>query len=336
MCFIWIFDLSYFCTKAIRADFVFYFGVIGGFSGWLNGIVGDFNRLYSFNLGISELREYFDYPDKANHSTGIALPNDTFSIEFKNVSYQYPGSDTNTIENLNFKIEKGEKIAIVGINGAGKTTIVKLICGLYTPKSGEILINSQPLNDYNREEYYKLFSVVFQDIFMLPLSIAKNISSSTEEETDRQKVQNAINLAGLSSKIDSLPNGINTRLIKSVFEDAVDLSGGEMQKLALARALYKNGKALILDEPTAALDPIAESNIYTEYDRMTVGHTSIFISHRLASTRFCNRIFFLEDGKIIECGNHNELMSQKGKYFEMFDIQSHYYKDNLENTVEVV
>ena len=319
-----------FAQNLSAADFVLYFGVIGGFSGWLDAIVGDFNRLHGFNLGISEMREYFDYPDKANHGAGAAPPDGTFSIEFKNVSYRYEGSDVDIIENLSFKVEKGEKIAIAGINGAGKTTIVKLICGLYAPKSGEILIDGQPQGAYNREDYFRLFSVVFQDIYMLPLSIAKNIACSPEGEIDRQKVREAIGLAGLSSKIGSLPKGMDTRLIKSTFEDAVDFSGGEMQKLALARALYKQGKALLLDEPTAALDPIAESNIYLEYNRMTAGHTAVFVSHRLASTRFCDRILLLEGGKIIECGNHDELMSLGGKYCEMFEIQSHYYKENME------
>jgi ABC-type multidrug transport system fused ATPase/permease subunit len=313
-----------FAKNLTVADFVFYFGVIGGFSSWLNGIVGDFNSINRFHLSFSEMREYLDYPDKSNHGVGIPLPNDTFSIAFRNVSYRYQDSGEDTIRNLSFTIEKGEKLAIVGLNGAGKTTLVKLMCGLYNPIEGEILINGQPVNTYNREEYYSLFSVVFQEIFVMPMSIARNVSSATEDDTDRQRVRDAVALAGLSSKVDRLPKGIDTKLIKSVYDDAVNFSGGETQKLALARALYKNGKALILDEPTAALDPIAESNIYAEYNRMTSGNTSVFISHRLASTRFCDRIFFLEKGKIIECGSHDELMSRKGKYYEMFEIQSHY------------
>lgn len=311
------------------ADFVMYFGIIGGFSGWVNGIVQDFDNINRFHLGCTEMREFLDYPDKANHGEGIPLPEDTFSIEFKNVSYRYSGNREDTIKNLSFEISKGEKLAIVGLNGAGKTTLVKLMCGLYTPSEGEILINGQSLNAYNREEYYTLLSVVFQDIFVIPLSIAKNITTAAESETDNEKLQNVIALAGLSDKINSLPDGIETKLVKSIYENAIDLSGGEMQKLALARALYKNGKTLILDEPTAALDPIAESNIYKEYNRMTSGRTSVFISHRLASTRFCDRIFFLENGKIIEYGNHEKLMEQKGKYFEMFEIQSHYYKEGV-------
>lgn len=164
---------------------------------------------------------------------------------------------------------------------------------------------------------------------MLPVSIARNISSQADERVDETRVIDALKLAGLWDKVSSLPNGIHTKLIKSVYEDAVDFSGGEMQKLALARALYKNGKALILDEPTAALDPIAESRIYEEYNRMAQHHTSVFISHRLASTRFCDRIFFLEHGKIIETGTHDQLLKQGGKYAEMFAMQSHYYREDV-------
>jgi ABC-type multidrug transport system fused ATPase/permease subunit len=164
----------------------------------------------------------------------------------------------------------------------------------------------------------------------MPLSIARNISCKTGQETNRSLVQETLEAVGLNEKVDSLPESIDTKLIKSVYSDAIDFSGGEIQKLAMARALYKRGKALILDEPTAALDPIAESGIYEKYNEMAAGRTSLFISHRLASTQFCDRIFYLENGEIAESGNHDELMSQKGKYFEMFEIQSHYYKEDSE------
>lgn len=309
------------------ADFVLYFGVVSGFSVWLDGMVADLDKLYGLHLNFCEVREFLDYPNTFNTGPGAALPNDTFSIEFKHVGFRYQGCDEDTIKDLSFTIHKGEKLAIVGLNGAGKTTLVKLICGLYDPTAGEILINGKPVNAYNRKEYYTLFSAVFQEMFITPMTIARNVSTANEEATDKTLAGKALELAGLSAKLEGLPNGMETRLVKSVYADAVDLSGGEQQKLALARALYKSGKALILDEPTAALDPIAESNIYMEYNRMAAGRTSIFISHRLASTRFCDRIFFIENGGIAECGSHDELMKKKGKYSEMFEIQSHYYKE---------
>ncbi len=316
--------------RGMSADeFVLYFGLIGGFATWLLGLANNLETLNRVHLGFSEIREFLDIPNRQNHGKGIPLPTDTFSIEFQNVCYRYAKNETDTIHNLSFRIEKGEKIAIVGLNGAGKTTLIKLMCGLYTPTSGRILINGKPVSDYNITDYYSLFSVVFQEIHMLPVSIARNISSQADEQVDEARVIDALKLAGLWKKVSSLPNGIHTKLIKSVYEDAVDFSGGEMQKLALARALYKNGKALILDEPTAALDPIAESRIYEEYNRMAQHHTSVFISHRLASTRFCDRIFFLEHGKIIETGTHDQLLKQGGKYAEMFAMQSHYYREDV-------
>ncbi len=315
------------------ADFVFYFGVVGGFSTWLSGMVNDFSELIKHNLGFCELREFLDYPNKTNRGKGIEVPKDSFSIEFKNVSFRYEGNGEDTINNLSFKIEKGEKIAFVGVNGAGKTTLVKLICGLYEPSSGDILIDGKSIKEYNIFEYYRLFSVVFQDIFLMPQSVKNNIVGGEFNEFDKDKLNNVIELAGLKTKLDNLPNGIETNLVKTVHEKAVEFSGGEIQRLALARALYKDGKALLLDEPTAALDPIAESKIYDRYNEMTKGHTSVFISHRLASTRFCDRIFMFEKGKIIEEGTHQSLMQKGGKYSEMFEVQSHYYKENIDTEV---
>lgn len=217
----------------------------------------------------------------------------------------------------------------MGVNGAGKTTLVKLICGLYTPTRGEIYVNGKKPSEYNRDEYYTLFSTVFQDIYLVPMSIEKNISMNIKENIDDEKMELVLNMSGLMEKVKSLPKGKETLLLKSIYEDAIDLSGGEMQKLMLARALYKDGPIIILDEPTAALDPIAENEIYRQYNELTKEKTSIFISHRLSSTRFCDRIIFIEDGTIIEEGNHNSLMGEDGKYKEMYDKQSHYYKEDL-------
>ena len=314
-------------TSMVVSDFVLYFAIIGGFSGWFSGLINEINALNVTSLSFCDLRDYLDMPDKFNRQIGVALPKETCNIEFRNVSFRYSKSENYTIDNMNVTIKKGEKIAIVGLNGAGKTTFVKLLCGLYRPTEGQIYADGCDITSYNRDEYYKLFSVAFQDIYVMPISIAKNIALCDDEEIDHQGVISVLKLSGLYEKIHSLPKGMDTLLLKSIHEEATELSGGEMQKLALARALYKDGKIIILDEPTAALDPIAENEMYLKYDELTRSCTSIFISHRLSSTRFCDRILFLENGKIVETGTHKELILLNGKYAEMFEIQSHYYKD---------
>lgn len=212
-----------------------------------------------------------------------------------------------------------------------KTTIVKLISGLYRPTEGEIKINGVNIFEYNRDEYFSLISTVFQDIYLFPESIAQNISFDDKESLKEDKLNRVIDLSGLRGKMASLPNGYHTPLVKSVMDEAIELSGGEKQKLALARALYKDAQFLILDEPTAALDPIAENEMYLKYSELSKGKISIFISHRLSSTRFCDRIFFIEDGSIIESGRHDTLIEQNGKYVEMFNAQSYYYKEGIVN-----
>ena len=202
---------------------------------------------------------------------------------------------------------------------------VKLLCGFYYPTDGEIRLNGRPVTDYNIENYYTLFSAVFQDIYLLPVTIAEFVSSS-DSAIDRERVKEVLRRAGLESKIESLPNGIDSRLMKGVFEDSIALSGGETQKLMLARALYKDAPVIVLDEPTAAMDPIAENELYLQYHSLTQNKTSVYISHRLSSTQFCDRIIFMENGKIIETGSHEELIKLGGKYANMFALQGHYYK----------
>lgn len=319
------------------SDFVLYFGVISGFSTWCMSIIRDFTVINELNYAISDLRTYLELPELTDKNEGLEHPvahSDDYSIELKDVTYCYESESNPTLKNLNLSIKSGEKIAIVGANGAGKTTFVKLICGLYTPTSGEIKIGGHSIGNYSKESLYKLFSPVFQDIRLLPISILKNITLCEEDEVDRTRLDYCLKLSGFDEVIAKLPDGLDTLLVRDMDEKAIQLSGGEEQKLMLTRALYKSAPIMILDEPTAALDPIAENNMYLKYNELTESKTSIFISHRLASTRFCDRIILIEHGQIIEIGSHDELLSAGKKYAEMFETQAQYYQDNEEGDLD--
>lgn len=308
-------------------DFVLYFNSIWNFGHSIRVAFDKFSGFKWLSNNTSYAREYLDMPDKTNRGKGEKLPTGECELEFKNVSYTYSGAEKPTIQNVSFTLHKGEKLALVGLNGAGKTTLIKLMCGLYDPTEGEILLNGKPVNSYNRDEYFTLFGAVFQDIALLAVTIAENIAGADVDNFDRERVYDCLKKAGLYDKVMSLPEKENTRLVKSVFENATELSGGQMQKLALARALYKDAPILLLDEPTAALDPIAEQEMYLKYADFTKGKSSVFISHRLASTRFCDRIIMIENGTLTETGTHAQLMAQGGKYAELFELQSSYYSD---------
>lgn len=328
--FAYIYLIIMFSKNAITVgDFTMYFSAITSLSGTLTGLSEKITELTKYDLKIKDIRKTEKMPSSRNRGKGISAPKENIEIEFRNVSFRYPNAENDTIKNISFKIKAGEKLALVGVNGAGKTTIVKLLCGLYLPTEGEILLNSHPINDYNIYEYYSLFSAVFQDISLMPYSIAENIAATTEkDEIDFEKVKNSIEIAGLKERVDALPLGVDTPFNKNVNEGAVDFSGGEKQKLALARAIYLDRPMLILDEPTAALDPIAENEMYMKFNEISRGQTAMFISHRLASTRFCDRIIHLENGEIIENGTHDELIAANGKYAMMYGLQSKYYSDS--------
>lgn len=246
------------------------------------------------------------------------------------MTFRYDEAEKDTLKNISFTIHPGEKIALVGMNGAGKTTLVKLLCGLYLPSSGDIQINGVSIHKFTRNDYYRLFSPVFQDVQTAFFSLADTVSGHLEEGGDPVRAEECMRRAGLGKKIDSLPHGIHTKLDKQINKDGVELSGGELQKLMLARALYKDAPILVLDEPTAALDPIAENEIYLQYREMTKEKTSLFISHRLASTQFCDRILYLQDGRIIEEGGHGELIALDGEYAKLYEMQSCWYRDDYE------
>lgn len=312
--------------KLTAGDFVFYYSVITGAVNWITTMSNEINMIYRSHLCCDDFRKYIDLEEDVKAVESIKEVPAKCEIEFQNVSFSYDGK-TDVIKDFNFKASAGEKVAIVGMNGAGKTTAMKLLLGFYNPTKGKILINGKDASILNKKERCKLFSAVFQDIFTLPASIEKNIALC--EDVDREKLNKVIDFADLSEKIESLPQGINAKLHKDLYPDAVELSGGETQKLLLARAIYKEAPIMILDEPTAALDPIAENDIYTKYSEITKGRTSFYISHRLASTAFCDKVIFIKDGKITETGTHKELMEKKGDYYKMYYMQSYYYNEKI-------
>ena len=305
------------------SDFIFCFGIITGFSNWIMNLVFSFMEISRCCTDCALYREFVE------ESVSEGKPEVDFgevrSIEFSNVFFTYPASDTETIRNMSFKVNKGENIAIVGENGAGKTTAIKLLCGLYYPSEGDILINGRSSREFSSDSYFDLFSAVFQDYCFMPMTIAENITA--EQSYDKERLFAAFDKAGITDKINSLSEKENTLMVKDVYKNAADFSGGEKQKLLLAKAVYKNAPVLILDEPTAALDPISENELYLKYNELTEDKISFFISHRLSSTRFCDRILFIKDGAVAESGTHEELMAKKGAYYRMYQTQSMYYRE---------
>ena len=306
--------------------FIMYVGVISTLSNWLIEVFNNYKEFIRNDIVISNFRNFKQYGKPLKSNGKSLLKNEAHSITLENVSFKYSDNDKYSIDNLSLEIKKGEKLAIVGANGAGKTTLVKLICGLYTPTKGRILIDGIDCATLCKDQIFKEFSVVFQDEVIFAFDVESNVTGNMKSKTDYIKLEQALKQAGIYDKIESLPNNIKQNMTKRIYEDGVEFSGGESSKLMLARALYNDAPVMILDEPTSALDPIAESILYESYNQLIENKTSIFISHRLSSTRFCDRIILLNDGSILEIGTHEQLMNKGGAYHNMFDIQSHYYK----------
>ena len=318
-------------TEGMAAsEFLLYFTAFTGFSSWITGLLSEFTTLHKECQGLSIIQEYIHAPEIFRFEGGVPIPKaDGYELKMGNVSFRYPGTEKDIIHNMTLTIRPGVKIAVVGLNGAGKTTLVKLLCGFYDPDEGRVLLNGIDIRDFNRQEYYDLLSAVFQEMSMLDLTVAEHVAQSVKD-IDEVKVMDCLDKAGLTEKVTKLPQGLQTHVGKIAFLEGVEFSGGEMQRLVLARALYKDGPILVLDEPTAALDPIAENDIYMKYNEMTKGKTSLFISHRLASTRFCDRILFLQNGVIAEEGTHEELLALGGEYAKLFQVQARYYQEGGE------
>lgn len=291
----------------------------------LQGMVFGFQDIVKRSSYAYEIVKFMEYPplmEKGNRR--IENPEGGHTIEFRNVSFTYPGTDVQVLKNTSITLRSGERLSVVGLNGAGKTTFIKLLCRLYDVTEGEILLDGVNIRDYDYEEYMKLFSVVFQDFRLLAFSVRDNVLLGNEEPDET--VDGLMEKVGLSEKITSLPHGRDTMMFKQFDKEGVELSGGEQQKLAIARALYKDAPVVILDEPTAALDPVAEYEIYKRFDELVGGKTAVYISHRLSSCKFCDKIAVFSEGTVKEYGTHDQLLRLKdGIYAEMFKAQAQYY-----------
>ena len=316
------------------SSFVLYIGIVISYGQRFTALTAEIAKLHS-NLDLTKRTYEFEMDKNVINQDGKKAST-PFDIIFENVSFQYPDSEKYVLKNFNLHFTTGEKLALVGVNGAGKTTIVKLLSGLYTPTSGRILVNGIDLKEINKEDYFGKLGIVFQEIDLFSMTIGENISCMHEEEYDQKRVQEALHISKLDTIVNQLPKGIHSYINTDLSPDGISFSGGQQQRLLLAKAYYKNPSLLILDEPTAALDALAEKDMYEEYKEITKDKSALFISHRLASTRFCDNIVFLEHGEIIEQGTHEQLMKLNGKYAEMFDVQAKYYKEEEQDETQAI
>ena len=310
-------------------DFMLYFGTIVGFSDWIQQMVRQVSGLRTANVGINDLREYLAVPPEDMQSGEAQMPDCSEGVEivFDHVTFFYPESAVPTIRDLSFTIRKGEHIALVGLNGAGKTTLIKLMIGFYRPSSGQIRINGVDMNRLGRRDVYALYTAVFQDILILPFMLDENIALKPKRQIDRERVKEVLKKAGLWQEMEQRNITLDSYMLRQLTDEGVLLSGGQQQKLLLARALYKEAPVLLLDEPTAALDPVAEYEIYSAFNEMVGTKTAVYISHRLSSCRFCEDIVVFDGGEIVQRGSHEKLMeNEAGLYHQMWTAQAQYYR----------
>lgn len=321
-------------------EFTLYLASTSAFFSSIMTLLNCINNFLNNNRYVNDFRSFYEnekirvYLSSEKQTKQILKPQKSYEFEFQNVSFKYPRAERFALQNVNIKIKAGERLAVVGLNGAGKSTFIKLLLRLYEPTEGKILLNGTDIQEYDLNSYFDIFSPVFQEVNLFAMTFAENVSMKEPDKTNKDFVKEAVIQSGLEEKLNSLENGLDTQLLKVIYDDGIDLSGGQKQKLALARALYKNSPVVVLDEPTAALDAIAESKLYSDFDKLIGGKTSVYISHRLSSTQFCNNIAMFKDGKLIEYGTHDSLINQNGEYANMFKIQAQYYVENNECNCE--
>lgn len=326
--------------KTVRGEmtignFSLYLGSSIAFYSYINSLLQGVTSLLECSRQVDDFRSFMEFGND-NTDNGETVPHfESYEFEFRNVSFKYPKAENYALKGLSLKLKAGERLAVVGLNGAGKSTFIKLLLRLYEPTEGEILLNGVNIKKYSKKSYYSIFAPVFQDVELFAFPLGENVSMNTPEETDNAKAEKCLVDSGFGDKLKELPNGISTEMLKIIHDDGVDLSGGEKQKLALARALYKDAPVVVLDEPTAALDALAESRLYNDFDKLIGGKTAVYISHRLSSTQFCSNVAMFKDGEMVEYGTHESLLKQNGAYAEMFRIQAQYYVDSPESEVIV-
>lgn len=309
-------------------NFSLYLASAGTLFQYINQLLTGVSTLLEKSRQVDDFRSFLDFDGGDKDDSGKPVPElDSYEFEFRNVSFKYPKAENYALKNLSLKLNAGERLAVVGLNGAGKSTFIKLLLRLYEPTEGEILLNGVNIREYDKRSYYRVFAPVFQDVELFAFPLAENVSMKSPESTDKKLAEECLNAAGFGEKLAELPKGVDTEILKVIHDDGVDLSGGEKQKLALARALYKNAPVVVLDEPTAALDAIAESRLYNDFDKLIGGRTAVYISHRLSSTQFCKNVAMFKDGELCEYGTHESLMERNGAYAEMFRLQAQYYVD---------
>ncbi len=306
--------------------FLLYVGIVAGFEAWVRGFLEAVINIFSNEKIMKSYRDFLDYGIVEEGKPAPGKQGKPHEIRLEHVTFRYEGSREDTIQDLSLTIRAGEKLALVGRNGAGKTTLIKLLCGLYRPSSGKIYLDGQDMQTLSQREIFREFAVVFQEVFAFSFPLSENVSCAQAGTEDGERLRRCLEKAGLWERVQALPKKAGTSMNQDMDKEGVTLSGGELQKMMLARALYKDAPVVILDEPTAALDPIAESEMYEKYDGMIRGKTAVFISHRLSSTRFCDRILFMEQGRILQEGSHESLMKQGGAYAELFALQARYYR----------